>query len=151
MFLISSILQTLLYMLIQRAGTGTLPPPGFQSPNWDALVEQWSMNPAPSTSAALVGPANLTMGHDDSEADDKLAFDPVEIADHTFGWDNESPARIVHVKQFKADWRPITNLEYENFCLSTGRQDLPKSWTQEEGKNKVSIPRFLLLRVALMN
>lgn len=77
------------------------------------------------------------MGHDDSEADDKLTFDPADIANHTFGWDNESPARTVHVNQFRADWRPITNLEYEKFCLTTGRNELPKSWIQEDGVNKV--------------
>ncbi|EFI28167.1 DUF323 domain-containing protein [Coprinopsis cinerea okayama7 len=129
--------ETLLYMLIQRAGSGTLPPPGFQQPEWSSLVEQWGQIPAPSTSAVVVGPAQLTMGHNDSEADDKLPHKASDIVDHTFGWDNESPARVVRVDAFKAEWRPITNAEYEAFCKRTSREELPKSWVKEDGENKV--------------
>src|SRR5688572_24658365 len=99
-------------MLIQRAGSGTLPPPGFNSPDWSTLSEQWSQVPPPSSPTVTLGPAQLTMGHDDSEADDPLPHDPADVANHTFGWDNESPARVVEVARFKAEWRAITNREY---------------------------------------
>ncbi|TFK23689.1 DUF323 domain-containing protein [Coprinopsis marcescibilis] len=130
-------IETLLYMLIQRAGTGTLPPRGFRSPEWTILSKQWNQISPPSSCMAQLGPAQLMMGHDDSEADDKLPHNPADIVDHNFGWDNESPARVVEVGRFNVDWRPITNSEYESFCKETRRSELPKSWVREDGENKV--------------
>jgi formylglycine-generating enzyme required for sulfatase activity len=64
-----------------------------------------------------------------------------DVHNHVFGWDNESPARIVHVKRFKAEWRPVTNGEFEKFMLGgegTGVVSMPKSWIQDEdGEYKV--------------
>ena len=100
--------QTLLYMLIQRSGTGTLPPPGFTTPPWEALKAQWDRIPAPSSSTVELGPTPLVMGHNDSEADDNL-FESAKVEtvrSHVFGWDNESPERIVNVEPFRAEWRP---------------------------------------------
>ena len=59
-------------MLIQRAGTGMLPPPGFAPPPWDALAAQWDAAPAPTTPTVQLGPCTLTLGHDDQEPDDLL-------------------------------------------------------------------------------
>ncbi|KAF9564800.1 DUF323 domain-containing protein [Agrocybe pediades] len=131
--------ETLLYMLIQKAGSGTLPPAGFTMPPWDKLAEQWA-SPLPSTSTVLVGPADITMGHDDSEGDDKLPeFAESVVRGHTFGWDNESPSRQVHVNAFKAEWRPITNGEFERFWRGEGKDvvEMPKSWVMEDGGVKV--------------
>ncbi|PBK82826.1 hypothetical protein ARMGADRAFT_945806 [Armillaria gallica] len=122
--------ETLLYMLIQRAGTGTLPPPGFMIPPWKALAEQWKNTPLPTTPTVIIGPATLTMGHNDSEADDAVAEFKYKVSGHEFGWDNESPLRVVHVNAFKADWRPITNGEFKDFWQGEGKNaaSLPKSW-----------------------
>ena len=65
-------------MLIQRAGTGTLPPPGFTTPPWKTLVQQWNSIPNPSSRTVTLGPDTLVMGHDDSEADDA---DPALVSD----------------------------------------------------------------------
>ena len=132
-------IQTLLYMLIQRAGTGTLPPPGFHTPDWTALSEQWGRIPAASPTQATLGPATLTLGQDDSEAEDQ---DPLlngidDVLNRTYGWDNESPARVVQVEAFKAEWRPITNNEYMAFWRSSADKDMPKSWIEEDGEIKV--------------
>ncbi|KAL1681839.1 C-type lectin protein [Schizophyllum commune] len=150
--------ETLLYMLIQRAGTGTLPPPGFTPPPWDLLKAQWDATPAPTTPTVTLGPATVTLGHDDSEgedfareyndgeirhaenksAQDKSHYTEDDIVNHEFGWDNESPARAVHVGAFRAEWRPVTNGEFEAYWRqSEGRVPMPKSWMEEDGEVKV--------------
>ncbi|KAL1660365.1 C-type lectin protein [Schizophyllum commune] len=131
--------ETLLYMLIQRAGTGTLPPPGFTPPPWDLLKAQWDATPAPTTSTVTLGPATITLGHDDSEGEDfEQHHTEDDIVNHEFGWDNESPARAVHVDAFRAEWRPVTNGEFEAYWRkSDAKVPMPKSWVEEEGEVKV--------------
>lgn len=126
-------------MLMQRAGSGTLPPPGFTVPPWEVLAEQWNFIPLPSSPAVLVGPATLVLGHQDSEAEDGLPGVAENVKGHTFGWDNESPARTVQVGAFKAEWRPVTNKEFEIFRnkQAKGVVDFPKSWVDEDGEIKV--------------
>lgn len=127
-------------MLIQRAGSGTLPPPGFAIPPWAALAEQWDALPAPCTSSVTLGPCTLTVGRDDPEP---LDLDPTfatnHVLDHEFGWDNESPKREVHVGRFRAEWRPITNAEFLDFWRGEGREivKMPVNWVEEEGEIKV--------------
>ncbi|KDR75270.1 hypothetical protein GALMADRAFT_249266 [Galerina marginata CBS 339.88] len=128
-------IETLLYMLIQKAGSGTLPPPGFTTPPWEELAAQWASFPQPTTSTVLVGPASVVMGHDDSEADDKSLDFAEDVKGHTFGWDNESPRREVQVAPFKAEWRPVTNREFERFWRSSPGKDtvqMPKSWVVDD-------------------
>jgi formylglycine-generating enzyme required for sulfatase activity len=121
-------------MLIQRAGTGTLPPSGFVVPPWDLLKLQWDATPAPTTESVVLGPATLILGHDDSEADDVLHEGEAE--GRQYGWDNESPARQVEVGKFRAAWRPVTNKEFLTFWRA-GKAELPKSWVEEDGEIKV--------------
>ncbi|KAL1746203.1 C-type lectin protein [Schizophyllum fasciatum] len=130
--------ETLLYMLIQRAGTGTLPPPGFTTPPWELLKAQWDATPAPSSSTVSLGPAEVTLGHDDAEAEDSLPAhaDEAHITQHEFGWDNESPARRVAVGAFRAEWRPVSNGEFAAFWCA-GKVPMPKSWVEEDGEVKV--------------
>ena len=120
-------------MLIQRAGTGTLPPPGFTTPPWNLLKEQWDKTPLPATPSVSLGPASLVVGHDDSEADD---FDPSlehDVEGHEFGWDNESPRRSIDVGAFKAEWRPVTNKEFLEFLRGSGKGlvSVPGTWENE--------------------
>jgi formylglycine-generating enzyme required for sulfatase activity len=102
-------------MLIQKGGAGTLPPPGFTPPPWAALSSQWTSIAAPSSPTVLIPTTVVTLGHNDSEADD---FDAesgkpnLDVKGHTFGWDNESPVRTVAVGPFRAEWRCITNGEF---------------------------------------
>jgi hypothetical protein len=133
--------QTLLYMLIQRAGSGTLPPAGFVVPPWEDLVSQWALIPTPSTSCVLVGPATVILGHQDSEGDDKSPELTEDVVGHTFGWDNESPPRAVQVGQFKAEWRLVTNGEFEVFWRGPGKDlvEMPKSWVEDEHGIKVRL------------
>ncbi|KAJ7287326.1 C-type lectin protein [Mycena rebaudengoi] len=128
--------ETLLYMLIQRAGTGTLPPAGFTVPPWDLLKLQWDSTPPPTTESVVLGPAKLTLGHDDSEADDFLQDLRLQAEGRHYGWDNENPARQVEVGKFKAAWRPVTNNEFLAFWRA-GLAELPKSWVEEDGEVKV--------------
>jgi len=80
----------------------------------------------------MIGPSTVTLGHNDSESlDDQL---PHDVGDHVFGWDNESPARTVDVAPFRAEWRPVTNGEFEIFMLEgrgRGVVGMPRSWVQE--------------------
>jgi len=121
-------------MLIQRVESGTLPPPGFAVPPWDVLAKQWASFPKPSTSGVLVGPATITLGHQDSEGDDNSPEFIEDVVGHTFGWDNESPPRAVKVGQFKAEWRLVTNGEFEAFWRGPGKGlvEMPKMWVEDD-------------------
>ncbi|PFH46722.1 hypothetical protein AMATHDRAFT_153991 [Amanita thiersii Skay4041] len=130
-------IETLLYMLIQRAGTGTLPPPGFYIPPWELLVKQWSAIPRPSTPSVILGPETIVLGHDDCEGEDKREDKMFDVDGHTYGWDNESPIRHVAVGRFRVEWRPISNGEFEEFWRKNDNVPIPKSWCLENGDLKV--------------
>ncbi|EIN13018.1 DUF323 domain-containing protein [Punctularia strigosozonata HHB-11173 SS5] len=131
--------ETLLYMLIQRAGTGTLPPIGFTKPEWSSLQKTWGKMPQPAERTVTLGPADVVLGHDDIEAEDndpKLATD---LKGHSFGWDNESPRRTVHVNEFRIEWRPITNEEFYEFYNGPGKGKVkyPASWVKVGNETQV--------------
>lgn len=134
---LTSYFQTLLYMLLQRAGTGTIPPEGFIPPNWDVLAESWDAAAKPSSSSVVLGPTNITMGHDDAEEDDAST----DVAGHEFGWDNEHPKREIEVEAFRIDWRPIANGEFYEFYNSGGKDmkdvTYPASWVKVDGETQV--------------
>jgi formylglycine-generating enzyme required for sulfatase activity len=119
-------------MLLQRAGTGTLPPIGFTSPEWTSLKNCWAQAPLPAEPAVTMGPADVTLGHDDIEAEDNDLDLATDVKGHSFGWDNESPKRTVHVPEFKIEWRPITNGEFYEFYHGAGKGEVkfPASWLQ---------------------
>lgn len=127
--------ETLLYMLLQRAGTGTIPPSGFLPPAWDVLAKTWDAAPAPAAPTVTLGPATITLGHDDDEADDAST----DVDGHEFGWDNEHPRREVHVGQFKIEWRPVTNGEFYEFYHGAGKGKVqyPASWIEVDGETCV--------------
>jgi len=132
--------ETILYMLIQRAGSGTLPPPGFTSPPWVSLVDKWvDQTPLVSSSTTTLGPATIILGHDDSEADDFHPEFMHNVDGHEFGWDNENPPRAVEVGKFTIDWRPVSNGEFYKFWRGKGhgKVDMPKSWIDEAEEIKV--------------
>ena len=128
--------ETLLYMLLQRAGTGTIPPPGFVTPPWSSLLEGWKKIPAPPNKSVILGPATVTLGHHDLEAEDATSAD---VGTHEFGWDNEHPKREVHVKEFKIEWRPVTNGEFYMFYTGQGKGkvEFPASWVEDDDGVKV--------------
>ena len=127
--------ETLLYMLIQRAGSGALPPTCFITPPWTSLAEVWSTSPKPQTKTVTLGPAVVSLGHDDSEADD----DTGSLEGHELGWDNEHPKRQVNIERFKIEWRPVTNGEFYQFYtgIGSGKVSFPASWVNDGGSTKV--------------
>ena len=129
--------ETLLYMLLQRAGSGTLAPTGFITPRWTSLAEGWDMAPAPRSRTVTLGPAAVFLGHDDNEADDDDPRSTVE--GHEFGWDNENPKRQVDIGRFKIEWRPVTNGEFYRFYTGAGngKVSFPASWVDDAGVIKV--------------
>lgn len=143
--------ETLLYMLLQRAGSGTLPPPGFTPPPWSSLATTWDSAPLPKMETVTLGPETVTIGHDDSEADDLAS----EVAGHEFGWDNEHPKREVHVDKFRIDWRPVTNAQFHEFYVGAGKgkASFPSSWVEVNGEIQVCfvLVFFISLGVRLTN
>ena len=128
--------ETLLYMLLQRAGSGTLPPTGFIAPPWTSLAEDWNKTPAPRAKTVTLGPAVVSLGHDDDEGED----DTKSLTEgHEFGWDNEHPKRQVNVDRFKIEWRPVTNGEFSQFYFGAGngKVSFPASWVDDDGIIKV--------------
>ena len=123
-------------MLLQRAGTGTIAPRGFVPPAWEVLSESWDSEPQLETESVVLGPGDVTLGHDDDEADDNTT----DVLGHEFGWDNEHPTRTVHVEQFRIEWRPVTNGQFYDFWMNGGKDivQFPKSWVEIDGVIYVS-------------
>jgi formylglycine-generating enzyme required for sulfatase activity len=132
--------ETLLYMLLQRAGAGTIPPPGFAIPLWSSLKASWDLIPPPRSATVTLGPTTVTLGHDDSEMGDES---DTNIENHEFGWDNEHPRRTVNVGKFMISWRPVTNGELYSFYLAEGKDkiQIPASWKKEGDKIMVRMHR----------
>ena len=141
-------LQTLLYMLLQHVGTGTIPPStnGFATPAWDSLADAWNAASIPLNSTVTLRPATIELGHDNSEADDVS----LEVKDHDMGWDNEHPRHNVDIGKFRIKWRPVTNGQFHEFWKEAGgKVALPKSWVMDGDNIKVGNPSpitFLPLR-----
>jgi formylglycine-generating enzyme required for sulfatase activity len=125
-------------MLLQRAGTGTIPPPGFAPPPWSSLALNWDSDPKLESMTVTLGPATVSIGHDDIEADDVVLEKSLDVVDHEFGWDNESPKRDVQVGEFRIEWRPITNGEFYRFYKTqSNKVPLPATWVEQDGEMKV--------------
>ncbi|KAF9240387.1 C-type lectin protein [Melanogaster broomeanus] len=125
--------ETLLYMLIQRAGKGTLPPPGFTVPPWGALAEQWNATVRPpSTPTVTLGPATIVLGHEDCEAMISSLASPQSSTDTS----SVGTTRVHHVllrsSRIKMDWRPVTNAEFLAFYQDHMEVGLPPSWVANE-------------------
>ncbi|KAJ6582790.1 DUF323 domain-containing protein [Mycena sp. CBHHK59/15] len=131
--------ETLLYMLLQRAGSGTLPPPGFAPPPWASLAEAWDAAPALAECTVTLGPTTVTLGHDDNEDEDGVPGKDVDVTGHEFGWDNENPRRDVQVDEFRIEWRPVTNGQFFKYYVSQGAGEVavPASWVEHDGEMHV--------------
>lgn len=129
-------------MLLMRAGTpdGTRPPPGFTAPHWDVLAASWNSAARPATPTVTLGPATVTLGHDDlEEEEDTDPAKATQLDGHEFGWDNEHPKRQVQVDEFRIEWRPVSNGEFYEFWKGDGkgRVQLPASWVEIDGQPQV--------------
>lgn len=127
-------------MLLQRAGLGTIPPPDFTSPNWTSLADGWASQSAPKSATVILGPATVSLGQDDIEAEDADPVKSLQVDGHSFGWDNESPKRNVDVNAFRIEWRPVTNGQFYEFYHGDGKGKvtLPASWVEQDGQIQVS-------------
>ena len=127
-------------MLLQRAGTGTIPPSGFSPPVWSILAESWARAPQPNTRSITLGPSTVMLGHNDDEADDAST----DVATHEFGWDNEHPRRQVEVGEFKIEWRPVSNGEFYAWYVDKGKDvvQFPASWVEVNGEMHVRLSHY---------
>ncbi|KAG8771688.1 hypothetical protein FRC12_003469 [Ceratobasidium sp. 428] len=131
--------ETLLYMLLQRAGSGTIPPPTI-IPDWETLANVWDKEVSATAGAPQVvriGPAEVTLGHNDYEAEDLSAPDGWQ-QQYEFGWDNEHPRRTTSIGAVDVSTRPITNGDYLAHLTSTGQTEkIPASWVRLDGETRV--------------
>lgn len=103
-------LETLLYMLIQS--DKVLSPPGTKVPDFAAYAAQSDVQ-AVENEWFTIPESDVKIGLDDPEND--------FVTKRYFGWDNERPPRLAHVKSFRAKARPITNGEYATYLFQTGK------------------------------
>ena len=133
--------ETLLYMLLQGAGKpgGTLPPPGFATPDWELLAKEWDKISHSSESTVTLGPATVTLGHVDPEELDEDPERKYDLGGVELGWDNERPKREVKVDEFRIEWRPVSNGEFYEFYDGEGKDvvQLPASWVEIDGEVQV--------------
>lgn len=115
-------LETLLYMLIQSERI--LPPPGTVRPAFEALARR-SEKFVVENQWFTIPESEIEVGLEDPEEDTSTQ--------RYFGWDNEKPRRSLHVKPFKAKGRPITNGEYAEYLVKTGKSSIPASWCEASG------------------
>jgi len=131
--------ETLLYMLLQKAGSGTIPPPDLVRPHWTSLAATWDAAPKPKSATVVLGPEAVTLGHTDADFEDE-DLDKMHLVDgHEYGWDNEHPKRDVEVQKFEISWKPITNGELYEFYIDGGKEkfELPASWVIKDGAIQV--------------
>ncbi|EJT98740.1 hypothetical protein DACRYDRAFT_57088 [Dacryopinax primogenitus] len=130
-------LETLLYMLIQASGepNGSLPPPGFATPPFASLAKEWDAFPPPSNPVPtfLLEEGSISIGHDDFEAEDYATADESWKETHEFGWDNETPRRLVRHGSVRIEVAPITNAQYREWWEGSGRT-MPASWVLVDGE-----------------
>lgn len=108
-------------------------------PPWSSLAANWNSTPLPESSTVTLGPCTISLGHDDSEADDDKLMDR-KVVGHDFGWDNEHPKRDdVRVEEFRIEWRPVTNGQFYEFYKTQGEKKvgLPASWVESGGSMMV--------------
>ncbi|KAG1052920.1 hypothetical protein G6F43_004967 [Rhizopus delemar] len=125
-------LETLLYMLMQSPNI--LPPEGVSLPSWKLLSKQ-EKDIAPLSDAPTLNiPAAdaVKLGCDDSEtADIDQSSEKIQV----FGWDNESPQRIIeNVSSFEIQTRQVTNGEYLDYLQRANLSTIPASWLKKDGQ-----------------
>ncbi|KAI1816902.1 C-type lectin protein [Poronia punctata] len=114
-------METLLYILLQS--DKTLPPPGIPAPDFKSLARDAKLLRV-ENKWFDIPEQDVTLGMDDPEN--------VEESETYFGWDNEKPARRVHVHSFQAKGRPITNEEYGRYLYETKADNIPASWATKQ-------------------
>ncbi|GAA6017455.1 hypothetical protein JCM10207_008231 [Rhodosporidiobolus poonsookiae] len=134
--------ETAVYICLQ-ASTSLNLPPGTAIPDFPSLARATdrllASIPAEERNPVLSFPAQkVVMGHDDSDREDEST--PFDLK-HELGWDCEHPRRELKVAAFKIDAKPVTNGEYLDWLVGSGkigaeeREKLtPSSWAVgEEG------------------
>ncbi|KAH6659743.1 histidine-specific methyltransferase [Truncatella angustata] len=112
-------METLLYMMLQS--DKTLPPPHIPRPNFQSLAQD-AYAKRTANEWFSIPEQDVVIGLDDDENN-------LEAEGH-FGWDNEKPARKIHVHAFQSKGRPITNEEYAHYMYETQVSKLPASWAE---------------------
>jgi len=128
-------------MLIQRAGTGTIPPSGFAPPVWLSLPSHPTSLVDEPNGLILLPAQTLIIGHNDEESKDLEQAS--EIANYEFGWDNEHPRRkVAVVNSVRVENQCVSNAQYATFLRSSasGAREPPASWVQEGSEVKVCKP-----------
>ncbi|KAN0066219.1 hypothetical protein ACQY0O_000313 [Thecaphora frezii] len=141
-------LETLLYMLCQSPST--LPPAGFNAPDWATLARSWDAEYERSGGSRALEQfikfeaGTVAVGHDDDDSQDidikatrpssDIADLNAQLGDPEFGWDNEHPRRILETGAFSISAMPITNAQFSAFLTATGSKEIPASWVEVPGR-----------------
>lgn len=125
-------LETFLYMLLQSEKT--LPPPAVETPDFEQMYHQARQTAKPNE-WFTIPEQTLSVGLDDSNPD--------AVPEVSFGWDNEKPSRIVHVHEFEAKGRPVTNGEYAKYMQTSMLRKMPASWVLTHTNEEYPIPQAI--------
>jgi formylglycine-generating enzyme required for sulfatase activity len=113
-------LETFLYMLLQSEKV--IPPHGVTVPDFRGIALQ-ARKTAQANKWFTIPQQTLAVGlHDSGEG----------IPDYSFGWDIEKPQRVISVRTFDAQARPITNGEYARYMELNHISHIPASWVSVE-------------------
>ncbi|KOS20554.1 Meiotically up-regulated protein [Escovopsis weberi] len=122
-------LETLLYMMLQS--DKVLSPQVTPKPDFEAMAARAREARVPNQWFDIPEQI-ITVGLDDPEGENHPR--------RHFGWDNEKPARQVHVPAFQAKGRAITNEEYARYlCSGQGGADIPASWVKRTVPSHVQL------------
>ena len=113
-------LETFLYMLLQSEKA--IPPHGVTLPDFRGIALQ-ARKTAQANKWFTIPQQTLAIGlHDSGEG----------LPDYSFGWDIEKPQRVISVRTFDAQARPITNGEYARYMEINHISHIPASWVSVE-------------------
>ncbi|KAH8923626.1 hypothetical protein BT69DRAFT_1262315 [Atractiella rhizophila] len=127
-------LETILYMIVQMAPEKINPPSSASIPDFRSLSNHWNAlyRSQDLGTTETFQPSSLNFGIDDVDTRDNAVLSP----SHVYGWDNESPTRIVEVKKpFKISLLMITNGDYYDFWKQEPGRKTPESWKVDETGN----------------
>ncbi|RSM19686.1 hypothetical protein CDV31_001573 [Fusarium ambrosium] len=111
--------ETFLFMTIQSPNI--LPPPGLLKPDFPKIAKEAASRRLDNRWFTIPS-QTFTIGFHDPESD--------QGPDRFFAWDNEREPYDVHVPEFQAQVRPVSNGEYATFLIDTKQLQIPATWSK---------------------
>ncbi|KAM5365158.1 hypothetical protein ACJZ2D_011145 [Fusarium nematophilum] len=118
-FGLASSMRTFLFMTIQSSSI--LPPPGLPKPDFARLAKEAESHRLENRWLRIPC-QTFTIGFHDPEKDDG--------PNRFFAWDNEREPYDVHVHEFEAQGRPVSNGDYASYLFDVNYPDIPATWSK---------------------